>query len=272
MYYLLIPYAYFLRTRLRSKVQRLSWACVYAGPVILFYLYYGQPAPAALIVMYYAVNLVYENGYVHNDVYTVDRERRPTLRLSRRQIAAIKRNVVGIMVARAVILAALLVILWGLLPTRPFWLFAGLLVCLQVCFALYNTLRNRWNLVLIGPLAYLRFYAPLLPFLIATQQWLVMAGLGLVYPVLKIIEFGKQPRYRLPSLGRHIGQVDTFRVVYYAGLTLAGVGLYLLTGQGGVLLLLSGYYLIYRLLSRILHRRFKPVRQAIDNSRKPEYR
>jgi|LSQX01.2.fsa_nt_gb hypothetical protein len=273
MLFAYVPYLYFLHTRLKGKAQRVSWFIVYFLPIGMFYYFYNQLSLLALLVMYYLVNLVYENGYIQNDVLTTRKELNPTLRLTVDESRSIYKNVKYVFWVRGIIAAVLLFFLFFLVESDIFYIFFGLLIFLQLLYLLYNSVRSRLNFYLILPLSYIRFYAPFLALWFYTEEYMVLILSIFLYPFSKLLEFTRQPRYKFIYLAILVGNVDRFRVFYYLCFVLVSLVFYT-SGFYEVfpLLTVSLFYLAYRLLGYFLIQRSERVKSLVNSGAKKVYR
>lgn len=264
-----VPYLYFLKTRLTGRFQRISWFFVYAIPsaILFFNLITFDNTFIGIFVFltsFLFINYVYENGYIENDVFTVKKEESPTLRLEEKTRKLLEKNVIKISSIRLGVSISLLV------PSAIFYSvkFAiGLLlvgVLLQINYFIYNRVRGRANLFLVGPLSFFRFYGVLLPivFDVSGEAMEFCVALFLMYPFLKIIEFTKRARFGLEKIPRFVGDVDRFRVIYYMILSLF---LWMFFGTG-LLFYVSIYYLVYRFVSYLISKKSKMVKSAISGN------
>lgn len=248
-----IPYAYFLKSRLVTRFQRVSWFFVYFVPIIIFWLIYDPGVSVIyLIASYVVVNIIYENGYIQNDNFTIKKESNPTIRIPYADIEFIQKNSRGIFVFRLLTIFLFLFLVFCFSDWYVFLLFLALSSALQVLFIFYNNVRSRVNLFLILPLSYLRFYAPVVALCLAEGRSDIVAFLFFLYPLPKFLEFIKNPKYSLPKISSLIGNIDNFRVVYYFSFLVLSA----LFQDEGLLIFLAAYYFFYRLSSLVVFRVF----------------
>lgn len=273
MWYALIPYCYFIKTRLNRPAQQVSWFFVYFVPILLFYITLDYHSFCALLLSYYVVNLVYENGYIQNDVITTRAELNPTKRLSDKECFTLYANIKKVFLIRFLIFIFLTLVLYTLLPSEEFALLFFLLFFLQVLFVFYNIVRNRLNFYLILPLSYLRFYLPILPLLILNENYVEAVALFFVYPVAKLLEFSKEEKFGFKFLPKVIGNIDRFRVVYYLIVVTFLLLSYLcFSPQPVASLIVTTYYLLYRLLGYFIYSRSARFKKLVISGAKKEFR
>lgn len=273
MWYALIPYCYFIKTRLSRPAQQISWFFVYFVPVFLFYIILDYHSFFALILSYYVVNLVYENGYIQNDVITTRIELNPTKRLSDKDCYILYSNIEKIFLSRFFIFVFFILWLYALLPSDGFVFLLLLLFLLQILFIFYNLIRGKFNFYLILPLSYLRFYLPILPFLILNNYYVEAIALFFVYPLAKLLEFSKEEKFGFKRLPRVIGNIDKFRVVYYliVGSLLLFSYLYF-SPEPVASLIVTTYYFLYRLLGYFIYYRSARFKKLVISGAKKEFR
>lgn len=100
----IVPFLYFLKTRLKGKVQRVSWVFI---PSFILFNYFASLAEfkniVLLIISITLINYMYENGYLQNDIKTTKKEKNPTLRLSPEQMQKVDKNWNKIVFLRATV-------------------------------------------------------------------------------------------------------------------------------------------------------------------------
>src|SRR5690606_14390831 len=111
-----LPGYYLFYSRLIRKSERISWLVVFPFAILLANI---MAAPAewpwivgVFLLSFLAWMAVYEVGYLENDVFTIDRETNPTLRISSEDIAWIKSNFYKIVGMRLVLFLTLTSLLW----------------------------------------------------------------------------------------------------------------------------------------------------------------
>ena len=274
----IIPFNYFIKTRLKSKVQKISWGFVYFIPGIMLYLFatdYDFSIRNILMMMVgiLLVNYIYENGYIENDIVLTQKEKNPNLRIVGKQLANIRDNIKSIFFIRYVVIVFLIVFM-GLLVSNidDFILFIVVLLSLQLTFKIYNNIRNIFNLYLVLPLSYFRFYGFILPFVNDEYFLQFVLFTSLLYPLSKVLEFTRQPRYKLPRISLLIGNTDKFRVYYYLIVVFIFSLSFCLYEIPILYLYISLYYLLFRLGTLLMIRKNKMIRDEILKNTKSAYR
>lgn len=275
----LVPYSYFLKTRLKSNVQKISWLFVYFIPGGFIFNFISPISDLnnfmAMVLAVTLVNYVYENGYIQNDLLTIRKENKPTLRLSRDEIVYMNSHLFYVFFLRTIISLVTLTLFY--IVTNDLYktliLFLVVLI-IQLMYLWYNNVRNIINLLLILPLSYLRFYGFILPFIKLDLWFVFILATTILYPLSKALEFTKQSRYHLPRFSKLVGNIDFFRVQYYLITSVLFSAYYFFSGSTlpMVFLIISVYFLIYRLFTLALIKNSAAIGSSIAKNSKPEYR
>lgn len=276
--YPFLPGLYFVETRLKGLTQKISWVIIYLIPIFMFYIWNIARVSAssfiALVLAIILVNLIYENGYIQNDVWTTRRESKPTSRLSEVDSDFIYKHSFLIFSIRLLLFVALATALFMSVEFEYFIQFVFGITLLQGIFYTYNLFRSRVNLYLILPLSYLRFYLPLFIIVSLNENFYFLLSLFLLYPVPKFLEFCKQPRYGMHLISKIVGNIDRFRVFYYLLLTVVSAVLFYFSNvpHFDFLLFISIFYFLYRLFGYLLIKRSARFNRAVLKGAKEEYR
>ncbi len=267
----LVPFFYFLKTRLKTKVQRISWIFVYFIPLFIVFDHFASLLVAKNIFLsilgIILINYVYENGYIQNDVKTILKEQNPTLRLSCDEINNINNKWIVILCFRSIIFFILLysyyVVSNSIYQTMVI-LFIS--IVLQVLYVFYNSIRNIINLFLILPLSYIRFFGFIIPFLGKDNIFEFILSTLFLYPFLKFLEFTKEKKYKLDKISKFVGNIDIFRVKYYVIISCV----FLLISNEYIYLYISFYYLFFRIETYFLSTK-NTFKKDLANTRKKDF-
>lgn len=246
------PYLYFFKTRLKGMVQKLSWLLIYFVPSLVLYGYFSPEIDVVTLILWAIsitmINYVYENGYIQNDILTIRKENNPTLRLSKEETEHAYNNFSKIVSLRLCVFAGLAVLFYAVsLSFSTSLALLGYCLLLQVLYVIYNNVRNIWNLILLLPINYLRFYGFILPLVPTNEIFLFLVMTAFLYPVSKVIEFTKRERFGLTVIGDAIGNVDRFRIFYYFFVLIVLSFLV----PGSIYFYIALYYLAFRSVSYI---------------------
>ncbi len=274
----IFPYVYFLKSRLKSKIQRLSWIFVYFIPNIFLYLYITGFDISfnnifTMILSLILINCIYDNGYIQNDIILTKRETNPTLRIYGEELDNIRKNIRKIFLIRFVITIFILILIFILVD--DYKIFISILtmsVLLQSLYLIYNSVRSVLNLYLILPLSYIRFYGFIIPFVPYKHLVEFIILTIFIYPFSKFLEFTKQPRYGYEKISKLVGNVDLFRIKYYLIITIIYIIFYFLIEINYIYIFVALYYLAFRFSSYIAINRIDKIKQDISKNSKKEYR
>ncbi len=271
------PLYYTVHSRLKTPLEFFSWVIVYVVPVFLICLRFSGAGPlpsllqaaAALTALF----SLYEAGYMANDVFTVKREKRPTLRIGGEERRFLGDNYTVVLCIRVCIALGIVAALAfsaagrrGALHVTAFSL--GLSVT-AIMFTVHNRLRSRWNIPTYFCLSSMKYLTPLLLFREPSDGLIPLLLTVTLFPLPRSLEDSTKKRYGLRFMQAKVGSNDLFRVRYYALHTLL---LLVATGcaaEGGGLrgeLLfftgLSVYFLLYRVLVLLLLGNSSKLRRA----------
>ena len=146
------------------------------------------------------------------------------------------------------------------------------MLLLQILYLIYNSIRSIWNLYLIFPLSYFRFYGFILPLVEFENLFEFVLITSFLYPFLKMIEFTKQPRYRLNKISKIVGNTDMFRIKYYSVVVMLLLVLMVALNVSIVFLLLTSYYLIFRIATFFMIIKSKNIKNELLKHTKSVYR
>lgn len=241
-----IPFLYYYCTRLKSVAKLTSWVIIYLIPLACsVYLISDDfhKIQVVLLIILCSQNL-YEIGYIQNDAETIKREENPTLRLDLSQLGFYEKNKKSIYFYRFVFslfLTAILyyhyacyyiIYLWAIIPV----------------FLLYNSLRNRWNLVLHFILVFFRYC---LPVFIATENYKLSLLMIFCFPLLNLLERASEKRFSFYAYRKYLdGKLSSFRVTYYMLTTVVFVLLFFLESSRELrtIVIVLIFYSLYRSL------------------------
>ena len=207
-----VPMLYTISTRLPSPILIVSWLVVFVVPQVVLAALNGRNgfyAALHFLSLFLTTNYVYENGYLENDLRTVKREEKPTIRLSPDVFQRMDEDYRLIQILRGIVLA----FLFGAAVAFETELISMLgLGALAAVFKLYNRTRKRIGLLWLFIMTSLRFSVPVIGYL-NLGEYLVWL---LAYPVPKTIEFASRSRYELSLLRFVKMSFEWFRLVYYS--------------------------------------------------------
>lgn len=243
------PFVYLCETRLKGIVHKVSFIFLYFIPTIATYMYFAPNAYSIEGVLKLAlalclIDIIYANGYMQNDIFTIKKEANPTLRLSEQMLEKMQAQFGRIILGRCVFAVILFALLYVI--DRQFAVFVGLgVIAIQILYLIYNSQRNMVNLFLVPFMSFLRFFAVSLPYI---DEWGTILGLFALYPLSKFLEFCVKPRFKISLIARKIiTNLDKFRVVYYALYSLVFGLLWWCGKSSWIFLALGLYFLAFRI-------------------------
>jgi hypothetical protein len=260
-----IPYIYFLKTRLKSKLQKISWFFVYFIPGIILFNYYKPLNNFSHIIIcfigVFVINLFYENGYIENDSKTIKFEKKPQIRINKSEINFISKYFSLVLIFR-ILIAVIFVIIYYYL-TNDFYstlVLSIVSLLIQIIYIFYNRIRSIVNLFLILPLSFLRFYGFVLPFVPTESFYQFIIIVSFIYPISKTLEFATRKRFKISFFIEYLTDIDKFRILYYF---IISIGFYLIQVDG-IFIFVGLYYFFFRLLGFLIIRRFCGINSNIS--------
>ena len=255
------PFYYLFYSRLKTKIDLISWIIIFIVPQFLISFYYTELNFGSFILLFILsqiiFNTLYEIGYLENDVYTIKNENNPTLRLEQKRFDYIKSNYSKIIYFRYLIVFISLSLLYLINFYFDFGLnvmsFIVLLIINRLFFFFHNNIRNRWNLVTFSVLAVTKYIFPVILFVSMENMKYAILLSVITFPLLRIIEHSTHKRYSYKSYARIIGNHDRFRILYYLAVILSCVIFWLFSlinrENFTIAIWISAYFLLYRLVS-----------------------
>lgn len=257
MLFFVLPFAYFVKTRLPGIISVISWIISTVLPGLFLYSYYNLTLDIysllSLLISFLLFGIVYENGYIQNDLITTKFESSPTIRLNQSEQEIGTANIKIIFLTRFLVAAAILILAYFFIFSFQFlFQLTATLLLLQILFYYYNSVRSRLNLFLIMPLSFLRLFGWVIPFIPGGDLLAFIPFSFLLYPFCKFLELSTLPRYRFELLSCVIGDIDKFRIKYYSFLVVFFVFFVILWPSSEIYLFLSVYFLFFRILTYVL--------------------
>lgn len=256
MYKFFFPMAYLFESRLKSRIERISWFIIYIIPV--FILVY---APSSIDVLIFIIMFLiailsffslYEAGYIENDIKTTINEVNPTIRIDKSKQFFLEKNYYFVQVSKIIVtilLLSALKLFADNFGVKLYWLqFIICLFFMRLSFYTHNRIRNRLNIFTFLCLSISKYFSPILLFLPFNNYHNLLILTFFMFPLLRTLEHATKPKYNLPILIRFLGDLDVFRVKYYSLMFLSSIVI-LFVFQNYFSLLSVGvmaYFLIYR--------------------------
>jgi len=258
----LIPCYYLFYSRLKSKIEKISWFIIYVIPIYILGLFYISSDyfifTTIFILSILIFNSIYEIGYIENDTKTILNEENPTLRLKVKDYDIFKEKYFIIIFLKIFISSSLLFLAYILSDIFLFKIyitqFLIILFLIRILFYMHNKIRNRANIITFFTLSTTKYSAPLfliLPLNNLLSVWIISFFL---FPLLRTIEHSTKKKYAFIEWIGFVGNHDIFRVKYYSIMLITVCIInYLYTDTTLlVVLLLFIYFFIFRVSSYFL--------------------
>lgn len=251
-----IPFLYTYRAKLLKKGRLLSYILIFIFPPAYFALVL-QSSISAINALYVILGLIitqnlYEVGYIQNDAETIKKESNPTYRLNVDELNYYGINRNRIYILRSIIDILLCLILLIISKASCYtYVFIGTVHLITPFFFLYNTIRNKWNLVLQFILSILKFSSIQFLFLDTLSYRIFVLSIA-IYPVVHLIDRLATPRYMHKFSQYYIPRTAKFRAIYYLFFCFISYLLWAYNQINIYAFLIAVYFFIYRLMIVIL--------------------
>lgn len=239
---LYLPFSYTFLTRNRTKPYKIAYLLTYLIPLMIIMCYFHRLSILCLVSLIGTVS-VYEAGYIENDNVTVMYEQDPTVRLMDKDQEWVRRRLPVLCSFRRSYAFLAFVILY-ISRCKTVWLYAFLIMGLDITYAVHNVIRSRWNCLTLGVLTFLKYLAPVIVCASGPRDVANMSICILVLcSAVRVVEHAnKYHVYKNILLVKY----DYFRMSYYLAVFLVSSVAWSLFKQGQLLFWLSAYFLVYR--------------------------
>lgn len=197
----------------------------------------------SLLFSYLITNLIYEIGYILNDVYPSAKEKNPTNRLMGSELSFCKDKIVSIISVRVVYITLLFILLVTMRVAVILFLIASF--SLMVCYVVHNNISPKYRFITNFILVSLRYISPFSIYRIE-ENTAAIIQLFLTVPFLKTNTYILKKNFKASEKF-----LDTFQLIYYCLLTC----FFIISSNffGGELfcLLLSLFLFLYRFFIKI---------------------
>jgi len=258
----IIPGYYLFHSRLKSKLEKISWFIIYVVPIYVLGFFYTPDNYIAYTLIFILATLIfnsiYETGYMENDTKTILNEKNPTLRLEKKDYEVFKDKYYFIVFSKILVAIGLLFLVYILSKVFSFDVyivrFIMILMIIRGLFYLHNKIRNRANIFTFFSLSITKYSATLfliLPLDSLLYSWTISFFL---FPLLRTMEHATKEKYGLKRWIEFMGNHDRFRVKYYGFMLMFIFIIYYLYPNSSVLMtfMLFVYFFIYRISSYFL--------------------
>ena len=277
-----IPFFYLINSRLKTKLELISWQIIFFIPVLIITYYHLDIRSNVFIHLFLLSQLIfysiYEIGYIENDVVTVKNEKDPTIRLNKENTKYIEKNYSKIINSRyLVFLLSSILLLWidlWIEYVLNIELFLFCVLITRLIFYVHNKIRNRFTIITFFLLSISKFSFPLILFVNLEKINYALFLALLVFPILRTIEIFFLRRFKFKFIGKIITDIDKFRIIYYLTLFILFIMAYFLSVLNiyefyiGITIIL--YFLLFRIICFFLikgsiYKRDKKVKKKFQN-------
>ena len=223
MYSFYIPIFYLIHSRLKTKFDLISWQIIFLIPQFAVTYYYLNIRSDIFVQLFLISQLIfhvlYEIGYIENDVITTRNEKNPTKRLSSRSIAYLKKNYSKVIYFKYLVGTIFIGLLYWIDTFTSYNLnlnvFVGLLVFNRIIFFIHNSIRNRFNILTFFILSAAKYVFPIVLFVRFEIMLLPLIIMLLIFPILRTIEIFTLKRHKFKKIAYLVNNIDKFRIIYY---------------------------------------------------------
>lgn len=237
----LFPFIYTLHSRYKTLPYKIAFLIVYIIPLLICGTYFGSDIRLFLLSIL-GLSILYELGYIHNDIFTVKKEKQPTQRISAETLQSIEDNYVLIADFHIIEYLVIATVYYTNFPKYLCsYLFGGIFI--TAAYSAHNSIRSRWNILTFLILVILKYFVPLSCF-IRENHMLFEAFVS----VAILICLPRSIEYAGKSLNCEwlLSKTAFLRFVYYT-LMLGTGGLYaIIEKKQSLFFLLSLYYWLFR--------------------------
>jgi len=223
MFRFYIPFYYLIHSRLKTNFDLLSWQIIFIVPQFSITYFYLHIRSDIFVLIFFITQLIfhtlYEVGYIENDILTTKNEKKPTLRLNKKNFTHIKKNYFSITYFRYLVVLLFIGLLYWVDSFIAYRLnilsFIALLIFTRIFFFIHNSVRGRSNLLTFFVLSTAKFIFPVVLFIrFDTLLYPVLLSI-IIFPLLRTIEITTLKRHNFKKISKIISDIDRFRILYY---------------------------------------------------------
>ena len=218
-----IPFYYLFYTRLKTKMEIISWFLIFIIPQFFITYSYNQIELEIFFPIFMISQIIfhtlYEIGYLENDIITTKKEKNPTLRLDKKSFSYIESNYNKIKFFKYLIIILFTIIVYYIESNIETETFLNPFICLllvnRVFFYIHNNLRNRFNIITFFILSISKYIFPLLLFIDLMNAFYPILLSIITFPLLRTLEICMLKRHKLAIFKSQNLDLDKFRILYY---------------------------------------------------------
>lgn len=245
-----LPYLYGISTRVKTKVHKLSFIALIIIPNYISASFaMGEWVNCIdFFLAFSALYMIYEIGYIYNDILTIRYEQKPTKWLKGEYQQWLEKNY-EIVVATRVLIVAITVLVLHIRGVQNIMFFIGALVLLKVFYAFHNYFRDWRNIITVFLLQFVKYGAVVLLFGNVYTSWYYILINMLLIGGVRTYEYGVDKAFFTGKFTKI--SVDFRRVIYYAAMLLVSI-VVLVVANRWDMTVMSCYMLLYRVLCLIV--------------------
>ena len=139
-----IPFVYLIKSRLNKLSLLISWLISYVFVQYIFVKIFNNSINIFdfILIFTFLIN-IYELGYVFNDVYTIKKEKNPTLRFSKNYLLLLEKKILYLILLNILYILILIVIIDKEYLDLVFYF--SLMIILFFIF--HNNIKNNLNII-----------------------------------------------------------------------------------------------------------------------------
>lgn len=272
-----IPGYYSMMTRIIKKTTKISYVYNFFIPVLVLSYLVGMKLEKmsflSLIIAFYMLNIVYEIGYIYNDVYTVNFEKEPTIRLNNKDFQELRKLYPIMLATRIQIIIVLLFLLNNIffIKEMNLYMYIFSLGMLNLVYSFHNYYRGPQNILTMLCLMILKYLT--VPLLFVEKNTIFLFIFLLTIPILRTVLYTSHERAKIKikllnkkeiKLGIRKEKVTLFRIKYYLMIILFGIMIMILDKKiGSILIAFSSYFFIFYLGAEVFFKIIKNVKSKI---------
>ncbi|MGL5576879.1 MAG: hypothetical protein ACRDCW_15175 [Sarcina sp.] len=262
-----IPFLYTLYTRTKGMGKKVAYLFTFIFPVALYALTVAYQNKSsffmtivAIIISLLGTMSIYEIGYIRNDVFTIKKEKNPTLRLKREELDYVESKIIPILVIKygIAIISVILAFVLGL----NFVNYVIGLILIEVFYFIHNSVRGKWSIASFFVLSTLRYITPVM--ILHTNVLTIIGVFILVISIPRTLEKAAEKKFNINALSfiREGINLNVLRGIYYLAIMIYVLAQDFITGIALAYIVLAIYYLVYRGLIALGYLGKKSARRA----------
>ncbi|MGL4759956.1 MAG: hypothetical protein ACRCWG_00635 [Sarcina sp.] len=249
-----IPFFYTFYTRIKGNAKRVAYLFTFIIPIFIYGITVGIHQKIDLsgiiwtiigsVITLIGTMSVYEIGYIRNDVFTIKKEKNPTLRLKKTELLYVEKNIKTVVIIKYLIAVASVIILF-LIGYKIALYVIGLLL-IEIFYFIHNKIRGKLSILSFFILSTLRYVVPLT--ILNINIGITLLVFILVISIPRATEKASEKKFNIRFLSfiTYGINLNYIRAIYYLALTVIIFAQYITFRIPIMYVVLSLYYLFYR--------------------------